>query len=613
MNGIDSSVEKEMCNQQLTNYPSIQRGDFYIADSVATSLDGLRGEELQTSAETVIINAMLKRADLLAPSVWHSILAQNSSDPMISLQEFLDKWSEKQRPLNDTEILALLSRFGSPYEELQKSLQQAAQSNVNRSYLISDCYKRYNCKSIKKLCMCPSVASVPFPSYIEINQLMMYEFISSWEDIINLIEIQISRSDKYIVQNSLINEPLKDGVIKTLLRQLGIYGIHSYQIKPIINNALLFSGGSNELTLLDLQTYCRARVSSLNSKDNLSSMTKEFNSLLRPFSCQLSSSSIKWNPRNLLSLISTLHPDSSGHVFSQDFLILMNKEYPNIQKSLSSALIKCVTNNNDNNNNNNNKYNNRISYKNKDNCKISIDNFQLFCYPKGFSFSVFMILGSFKIKNSRINPLDTIDKLYALASKQLFFSLRKHRPSDPNLKVPNDFELFLDSNYTKLISNNNEKTIISIFDDNSKLYGKSEYVNDLFEFENHLKEKKEMIEKQVESCSFSNGNKKAVDYTVKNGVQRSSTGVSKAVNIKKNKDTIPGNNNNVKNNDRNSDSNNDNSYDNNANKNRIMEKYDLESDSTFHVPPAPLFLGLEGAAHNWGIPMSVKVCYSDFF
>ena len=500
MDSIDRSVDDNIADDQLTGHPHDGRRHVYTAEPAATLLDSLKGGELQRYAETVIVNVMLKRADLLEPSAWNGIITKNSSNSMISLQEFLDKWSGRHHPLSDTEIVALLSRFGNPYKDLQISLKLAAESNVNRSYLVSLCYSNYNCKSIKKLCtgMLPSATSLPFSSHIEINQHMLYDFLFSWESIINLIEIQISRSDKDIIQDNLIDEPLKDGTIRTLLKKLGISGIHSYQIKPILNNASLFSGESSQLTLLDLQTYCRARISSSSNNNGiLSYMTKDLSSLLEPFSCPLSplssSTSSKDLPRNILSLFSTLLPDSSGNVSSHDFSILMEREYPKITKSLSLALIKCVSNATKIDSND-------IIFDNyKDDHKISVENFQLFCYPKGFSFSVFMLVGSFKIKNSRIKPTDTIDKLYALAIKQLFFSLRKQRHSDPNLKVPKDLELFLDSNYTKLIPNSNDRTVISFFDNNSKLYGKSDYVNDLFEFEHHLILKKEVIKEKIKS------------------------------------------------------------------------------------------------------------------
>ena len=668
MDNIDSFVDDNVMDDnvmddQLTDNPHDGRGRIHTAKPVATLLDSLKGRELQRYAETVIVNVMLKRTDLLELSAWNGIITKNSSNPMISLQEFLDKWSGLHHPLTDAEIIALLSRFGNPYKELQISLQLATESNVNRSYLVSQCFNDYNCKSIKGLCtgMLPSATLMPFSSHIEINQHMMYDFLSFWESIFNLIIIQISRSEKDILQNNLIHEPLKDGIIRTLLRKLGIFGIHSYQIKPILNNALLFSGESVDLTFLDLQSYCRARISySSNNNGILSDMTKELNSLLEPFSYPsppLPSTSCKANPKNVLSLFSTLLPDSSGDISSHDFSVLMKKEYPNIQKSFSSALIKCVCNIDKINNND----------INIDNYKISVENFQLFCHPNGFSFSVFMLLGSFKIKKSRIKPLDTIDKLYSLAIKQLFLSLRKQRHSDPNLKVPKDLELFLDSNYTKLIPNNNHKTVISFFDNNSKLYGKSDYVNDLYEFDRHLNYKKEMMRKKIESGIIRK------EGSLKNTVEDSFINSNKQLKVKKKKNYFSNENNKnvynnhnevevevevdsfdneainyfhnknkkLQNNNNDDDIDNDDYHSNSDRKfidkdntrrmsssnqycnmdsklnNKTSKGYKPISEKTLHIPPSPLFLGSVNEAHKWGIPMSIKVrdrtSLEDFF
>ena len=637
MDSIDRSVDDNIADDQLTGHPHDGRRHVYTAEPAATLLDSLKGGELQRYAETVIVNVMLKRADLLEPSAWNGIITKNSSNSMISLQEFLDKWSGRHHPLSDTEIVALLSRFGNPYKDLQISLKLAAESNVNRSYLVSLCYSNYNCKSIKNLCtgMLPSATSLPFSSHIEINQHMLYDFLFSWESIINLIEIQISRSDKDIIQDNLIDEPLKDGTIRTLLKKLGISGVHSYQIKPILNNASLFSGESSQLTLLDLQTYCRARISSSSNNNGiLSYMTKDLSSLLEPFSCPLSplssSTSSKDLPRNILSLFSTLLPDSSGNVSSHDFSILMEREYPKITKSLSLALIKCVSNATKIDSND------IIIDNYKDDHKISVENFQLFCYPKGFSFSVFMLVGSFKIKNSRIKPTDTIDKLYSLATKQLFFSLRKQRHSDPNLKVPKDLELFLDSNYTKLIPNSNDRTVISFFDNNSKLYGKSDYVNDLFEFEHHLILKKEVIKEKIKSGLIKKEGSIENSFTNTNNLLNAKRKTNKkdvyCFDDKNNGDFFDTNKHNYRNkklqnnnNDNNNNNNNSSFIDNDGSTNRYCNTEKKVTDMTssginrkdtnlkqisghtVHIPPSPLFLGSVNEAHKWGIPMSIKV------
>ena len=468
--------------------------EMYSAEPNTTSIDGLRGKELLIFTENVIRNVMLIRSDVLAPPAWQGVITQNSSDPMISLSELQHIWSGTQSPLTERDITALFTRFGSPFEELQHTLRLAADSNVNRSYLSNESYQKFSSKSVKELY---TRTAAP-----EINQNLLHDFLHSWGEILNTVEIQISRSDNTLIDSDLTNRNLSPKTIKNILNSLGITGINFRQIQPILKNALNLSGESQPgpetgaengpeligLSLLDLQSYCRARMLRKEGTRNQGPRSVvEFNSLLKPFTHPYPSKHTK-NSRHILKLFLNCQIDQSGGVPCKSFLSAMRKSYPHINSTFLEALSECIKTTITNRNN-----------KNESNDVIFLDNFVTFCYPKGFQVSVLMSLGSFKAKNSKIKALDSTDKLYLLAKKQLFFNLRKSRHSDPSLKYPEDLKLFFDANYTRLIPNSADVLLIDIIDDNTKLYGKSEYVTDLFELDSHEKVSKEMLENNMRS------------------------------------------------------------------------------------------------------------------
>ena len=434
--------------------------DMYGGGPESAVAEDLTGTSLQTAAENAILNVLLRRCDILAPSAWQGVVHANNSDPMIPLTHFATAWSRMQKPLTDSEIMALFARFGSPNDSLCEDLARARGSKVNRTYLHNQGWKNYSSKSVKE----------QFTSFAVINQTLLYDFISFWENTLNLIEIQISRADNRGMEADL-HRGLKEKTLNSLLTQLGVTGVTVQQIQPIILNALQLHNISDGLTLLDLLTYCRARAARLGDNGERAPMCLEFDFLLRP----IANSSSSRAPKNLLSILSNISDDSSsGEKSSRNFLASLKLNYPNIQPSLLEAITHCITNKRKNDHKNINP-----------NQTISLRVLETFCFPQGFSVSVLMPLGSFKAKNSKIKPLDSTEKLYILARKQLFFNLRKHKHSDPSLRVPDDLQLYADKALTALVPDSDKIKVISVIDNNTKLYGKSEYVTEILEQEKY--------------------------------------------------------------------------------------------------------------------------------
>ena len=443
-----------------------------------TSIEGLTGYQLRMTTERTIAQCMLRRDDASGLSSWRRVVSSQAVDDIL-LDDFEMMWSRRNEELAGNEIMAMFARFGSPNDKLEEDLLKARASAVNRNYEWNMCWKSYNGKSVHQMFSTGRRA---------INQHLLYGFLKNLEDDLDIIELQISRSDADIIDRDLVDVPLSASIIRTLFKKIGIVGVDSWQIEPIISNAHRFlKKAAGLLTLLELQTYCVARANMCDSEGKHSTVRRALDSFIKPFSNQeqrhadLFNSAACSEGMSVLYLFSTLPADASGSMKSADLLAAMIATYPAVDESTCKSFCRCIS-----------RRRCRIDSDmnmsmsiSGDGCDgtIAITVLETFCFPKGFSLIISMPtgIGSFQIKNSKIKPLDNTDKIYALAKKHLFVQLRKLLPAESNRRVPDDLKFYLDKDCVKLVPNSSSIKVVRVMDSNTRLHGRSAYVEDILD------------------------------------------------------------------------------------------------------------------------------------
>jgi hypothetical protein len=631
----DSDIDEGEAGLDQNNSTRYNAGrDFDMEISSASipdmsSIEGFMGNQLRMATESIIMQPMMRRDDANGPSSWQAVLSDEMHDRIIQLDDFKISWYREHGDLEANEVVALYTRFGNPNDKLEKDLLQAKKSTVNRNYEWNQCWVNFNCQVVRD-------------TYSQgnrwIDQQLLYDFLKESEVVLDLVEIQISRSDVNIIDADLVDSPLSSGILRSLLQNLGIIGLDTWQIEPIVSNTLISSGKSpGSTTLLDLQSFCTARANRLDKFGSKSTVIKGFYSLIQPFTCRgagimgggaysdidgdegavLFCPSTPEGTQNILALFSTLPMDSSGSVKCSDFISAVISHFPSTDPAVIKALVKCVSR--------------RAGKKSLDGVGDVIPEsaLEVFCFPKGFSLSVTLPLGSFKSRNSKVKPLDPLSKIYSMAAKQLFSNLRKHVSSTAQIRVPDDLKLYLDSDCTKYVPNSATIAVVSIMDDCTRLYGKSQYVTDLLETDVISPRKTVAVAKRppsaytpgkvagtvgVKSPNSPGWKGKAVKQAVGTWNPATSSGPRSSMEYAETENRIAKSPVRSKRSSKKGSSRFPQGADigvQGAGPPLEMTPtgaYEVSPSETFTLPAPTAFLGLESDAHNWGIPMTIKVC-----
>ena len=633
----DSDIdEAEACLDQKNPTRYNAGHDFDMEISSATipdmsSIEGFMGNQLRMATESILMQPMMRRSDANGSSSWQAVLTDQMQDRIIQLDDFKILWYREHGDLEDNEVIALFTRFGNPNDKLEKDLLQAKKSIVNRNYEWNQCWINFNCQVVRD-------------TYSQgnrwIDQQLLCDFLKEAEVVLDLVEIQISRSDVNIIDGDLVDSPLSSGILRSLLQNLGIIGLDTWQIEPIVSNTLISSGKSpGSTTLLDLQSFCTARANRVDRYGSKSTESKGFYSLIQPFTYRgavirdaygdgdedavISDPSAPNVTQNVLALFSTLPMDSSGSVKYSDFVSAVITNFPSTSPAVIKAFGKCVSR--------------RAGKKSLDGVGDVIPQnvLEVFCFPKGFSLSVTLPLGSFKARNSKVKPLDFLSKIYTLAAKQLFSNLRKHVSSTAQIRVPDDLKLYLDSDCTKYVPNSATITVVSIMDDNTRLYGKSQYVTDLLETDASSPRRTAIATKRATTAPAASKVTGTGAAAVKSpnspgSISRKGKAVKTALGIW-NPATSSGPRSSTATEYAETDANiTSTPIRSKARRKKVSSRFpqgtdigghgasppieltpsgafELPPSKTFTLPPPQAFSGLESDAHNWGIPMTIKV------
>jgi len=314
-----------------------------------------------------------------------------------------------------------------------------------------------------------------------ISKRSLIKLLSDKEQLLDIVTIQIGRASHLL--SVIDNQTVTPLLMKEVLKNIGIPGFSvQYAMLIVVSaNQCEKKLADSSCTFASIINYCDARATNMvgedvegedgfalkvSTKSEDSHLISQIQLLIYPsFNNVMKDNVEEIQPKHMLSiLLQNIERNEQGQVFKYSLRKKIGAMFSNIDEKLLTLIVDLWSS---------------TSW-------IYPEDVEAFVVPNRYSLSVRMPLGSFRT-NQVIRPGHSVEFLYNVMEKKLFSQLKKHRPSDYNLRVPNDIKIYADAKRTKYISKSSRKAVIEFFDSNSRIYVWSDYVMDLLDLEKSQK------------------------------------------------------------------------------------------------------------------------------
>jgi hypothetical protein len=446
-------------------------------------MESFKGKSLALAAEVLITRAMLKRDDVNGPAAWRGVIEAptdlgtadelndaNKNDPFASLfqkvdskytekkmtvAEFRSVWSSFNNPLKEEILAALCIRFGPAYAKVEGQLTKANSSSSSSASSVSGtmdgrsmrhAWNGYHMKNVSGSCH----------GGTEIDLRKLGIFLARSEAHMDVIEVQVTRGI-HVFEDDYGATATRD-VLSSVLSQIGMTAVFTWQLAPIIASALVHARKppDAQVSLGELALYCMARATRIDEDGN--SPMAGLYALLNPLNPSWqralndATAAAENDRENLidpndaaatqldgivppicrhpLTFLAVLPKVGEGAVSGRDLLPLLAAKFPSVPYVTVRSVVSCFCDLEAN-----------TAYFTGSAQTVGVAqrrDVEKFFFPSGLTFTVKSAVGNFTIRGGRLKIMDSLGAVYQTVSKQLFAGLRKVRFMDLNLRIPSD-------------------------------------------------------------------------------------------------------------------------------------------------------------------------------